>query len=116
MSVQITFVQDWDGQEVVAQAEIGETLVQVAGRAGVVIQQTCGGAPSCTDCRVKVLEGQNDGFEPLEFAEKNLMGNVYFLTHERLACQAVVRGSSKVIVYKRVRREKEKVVLKNKAK
>ena len=108
MSCTVTFICEAGGAPIVADAAPGETLVQVAYRAGVTIQQTCGGTPSCTDCRCVVREGIDDGFEPPEGAEKRLLGNVYFITHERLACQALVKGSSCVFVPDPSKRKKKK--------
>lgn len=78
-----------DGQ---IDAEAGESLVQVAYRKGILIPQTCGGTPSCTDCRVRVLEGLSTGLEPALGPESRLMGNVSHITLERLSCQAVLKG------------------------
>jgi ferredoxin len=100
MSLKISFVREADGSEVTVDADPGETIVQAAYRAGVLITQTCGGTPSCTDCRVIVKKGIEDGFEPPEGPEKRLMGNVYFITHERLACQTLLKNDSCVIVPK----------------
>jgi uncharacterized 2Fe-2S/4Fe-4S cluster protein (DUF4445 family) len=53
--------------------------------------------PSCTDCRVKVLEG----FEHLNgtaFEENNLMGTASHITKVRLSCQAKVTGDIRVEV------------------
>jgi ferredoxin len=80
------------------EANPGETLVQAAFRAGVVIQQTCGGTPSCTDCRVKILDNWENALEPPEGPEVRLTGNVYFITHERLSCQAIIKESCSVYV------------------
>lgn len=80
------------------EAEAGELLTQVAYRAGVVIQQTCGGTPSCTDCKVIVREGLETGFEAPVGAEMRLMGNVSHLTRERLSCQSIVKNASTVYV------------------
>lgn len=88
------------GETIKAEANSGETLTQVAYRAGVKIQQSCGGAPSCGDCVVVVREESSsaDPFEPMEQAEKALLGNVYFITKERLACQSRVKNDSTVKV------------------
>lgn len=80
------------------EATPGELLTQVAYRAGVVIQQTCGGSPSCTDCRVIVKSENADCFEEMQHEERSLLGNVYFITKERLACQAHVKSSCTVWV------------------
>ncbi len=80
------------------EAEAGETIVQAAFRAGVVIQQSCGGTPSCTDCRVKIVDNWENALEPPDGPELRLTGNVYFITKERLACQAVLKESCSVYV------------------
>jgi ferredoxin len=85
------------GSWIEAEAESNELLTQVAYRAGVTIQQTCGGSPSCTDCRIRVLEGL-DALSPQEGAEKRLMGNVFHITRERLSCQARVLADVRVEV------------------
>jgi len=79
-------------------AEAGDLITQVAYRAGVLIQQTCGGTPSCADCKIVVKEGGADAFEKPEGAELRLLGNVFFITHERLACQARVKQDATVFV------------------
>lgn len=83
----------------VADAEVGETITQVAYRAGVAIQQTCGGTPSCGDCVIKVDKATpDDAFAAMEHAEQALLGNVYFITRERLSCQTVIKNDSTVHV------------------
>jgi len=99
--------------EKVAEAEVGELLTQVAYRAGVLIQQTCGGTPSCTDCKVIVKNGVDTGFEAPLGPELRLMGNVYYITHERLACQAQVKGDSSVYVPLPPEKRAEKYFRKN---
>jgi ferredoxin len=94
----ITFLLE-SGETVVAKATPGETLSQVAYRAGVLIQQSCGGTPSCADCVVRVDPvSHHEAFEPMEHAELSLLGNVYFITKERLACQSIVKNDSTVHV------------------
>jgi len=80
------------------EAQAGETIVQAAFRAGVVIQQTCGGVPSCTDCRVKISENWQNAVENPEGSEVRLCGNTYFITKERLACQAIIKDSCSIYV------------------
>jgi ferredoxin len=87
-----------DTEEKSADCEAGELLTQVAYRAGVVIQQTCGGTPSCTDCKIVVREGMDTAFDPPLGAELRLLGNVYFITRERLACQSIVKNGGAVYV------------------
>lgn len=96
--MKISFLVEATGERVEAEAEAGEKLTQVAYRAGVLITQTCGGKAACTDCRVLVKEGVDDGFEPATGAEVRQLGNVFFITRERLACQSIVKGNSTVWV------------------
>ncbi len=107
--IEIEFICEKDPTPNKIEAEDGELLTQVAHRAGVVIQQTCGGTPSCTDCRIVVKNGVDSAFYPPQGPELRLMGNVYFITHERLACQSLVKESGTVWVPAPQRRE-EKIV------
>lgn len=106
MKLKVKFQCEGNSQIFETEAESGELLTQCAYRAGVTIQQTCGGTPSCTDCKIKVLEGQSNAFSPPEGPETRLLGNVYFITHERLACQAKVQGDCKIFVPRYERKEK----------
>lgn len=58
---------------------------------GYPITSTCGGCASCARCVVTILEGSNYLSEP-SFEEKQLLGNVFHITGERLACQTYVKG------------------------
>jgi 2Fe-2S ferredoxin len=81
----ITFV--FQGQEKSGEFDSTTSLLSAAQQLGVPIISTCGGQPSCTDCRVKVLEGIQHLCKP-EFEEINLMGSVSHITGIRLSCQA----------------------------
>jgi ferredoxin len=96
VSIKLSFIHH-DGSEKVADAEPGEKLTQVAYREGVYIKQSCGGTPSCTDCIVKIApETPDSALNEIEHAEKALLGNVYFITRERLACQCIVNEDATV--------------------
>ncbi|NCN27933.1 (2Fe-2S)-binding protein [bacterium] len=93
----ITFVNQDTKAESTLTAEKGELLTQVAHRAGIVIQQTCGGSPSCTDCKIKVISDNFlEAFEAPLGPELRLMGNIFHITRERLSCQAKVISSCKI--------------------
>ncbi len=97
--VVVSFVLE-DGTEHSIEVEVGTKLTQAAYAAGIQIQQTCGGTPSCTDCKVKVLkELQGGSLEEMQGPEKRLLGNVYHITKERLACQSVIRNFVTVKVF-----------------
>lgn len=74
--------------------------MQACYRSGLPLRTTCGGKASCTDCLVLVHEGRENGFERPEGAELRVLGNVFHITHERLACQAKIKGDSTVFVPK----------------
>ena len=94
----IRFLCEQDGREVVVEARPGEKLTQAAYRGDVVIQQTCAGKAACTDCKIVVKDGLSDGFEPVVGAELRQLGNVFYITRERLACQAIIKGDASVLV------------------
>ena len=72
---------------VVASARPGESLFEIGKRAGVRISTSCNGKASCGLCRVAIVDGES-GLSPLGPLEKRHLGNVYFITKQRLACQA----------------------------
>lgn len=111
MKRRVRFIEERGGRETVVEADPGERLTQVAHRGGIVIQQTCANKAACTDCRIIVKENVNDAFEAAVGAELRQLGNVYFITHERLACQAVIKGDSAVWVPdpEQIRKKKQKV-------
>lgn len=57
----------------------------------VYIRSSCGGNGSCSDCMIKVLSGE-DNLSPPPFEELQLLGNVFHITKERLACQLKISG------------------------
>ncbi|HEX4405848.1 MAG TPA: 2Fe-2S iron-sulfur cluster-binding protein [Polyangia bacterium] len=69
----------------------GESVFEIARRAGVGISTACVGKATCGLCRVKILDGEAH-LTPFNAAEKKHLGNVYFITKTRLACQARVSG------------------------
>jgi ferredoxin len=68
-----------------------ESLLAALREAGVYVKSSCGGHASCTDCIVKVLAGEEEVNAP-GFDELQLIGNVFHITKERLACQTKLTG------------------------
>lgn len=67
--------------------ELDETsLLESLRKKGVRIRSSCGGHATCSDCIVKVKSG-GKSLSEVNFEEKKLLGNVYYITKERLACQ-----------------------------
>ena len=70
-----------------SEANLRDVLI----KAGHPIKSTCGGCASCGTCVVVVLEG-GDNLSEVSFEEKQLLGNVFHITSERLSCQTKVLG------------------------
>lgn len=68
-----------------------ETLLEQLKKAGYPIKSSCGGCATCSDCIV-VVKGGEDHLTPPSFEELKLLGNVFHITKERLACQTRIKG------------------------
>src|SRR2546423_15653117 len=74
----------------------GESVFEVGRRNGVPISTSCAGAGTCGLCRVRGLDGE--GFlSPFGPLDRKHLGNVYFITKERLASQARVPGGDVIV-------------------
>jgi 2Fe-2S ferredoxin len=71
---------------VVAPGQPGESLFEIGRRSGVPISTSCNGKASCGLCRVVIVDGE-EGLSPMGSLEKRHLGNVYFITKQRLSCQ-----------------------------
>lgn len=65
----------------------GESIFEVAQRAGVPIPTACVAKATCGLCRVKILDGEKL-LSPQNADEKRHLGNTYFISKLRLSCQA----------------------------
>lgn len=74
-----------------------ESLLDCLRRNGVQIRSSCGGHASCKDCLIRV-EGGDKSISKVTFEEKKLLGNVFFITKERLACQTKVTDKDSVAI------------------
>jgi 2Fe-2S ferredoxin len=93
-----------------------KSLLQLATENGVKIKSICGGVASCSECRVRIIEGENSVPDPSK-AELNHIGTSYYLDGRRLSCQVRCFGSvtvdvseqlTKVDTQKKVRGFKQK--------
>ena len=75
----------------------GESVYEVAWRAGAALASACGAKATCGLCRVKIVAGEQL-LTPLTDHDKRHLGNVYFLTKVRLGCQARVSGEGDIVV------------------
>jgi ferredoxin, 2Fe-2S len=88
MSIEITVANT--GEKVSLEAE---NLLVALRKKGVRIRSSCGGHATCSDCIVKVKSGDKN-FSQVNFEEKKLLGNVYYITKERLACQLIMSSET----------------------
>ena len=58
----------------------------------IYIRSSCGGTGSCSECMIKIVSGE-DYLSPSPFEEIQLLGNVFHLTKERLACQLKITSN-----------------------
>lgn len=64
---------------------------------GYQITSTCGGCASCGLCVVAIKSG-DENLSEFTFEEKQILGNVFHITKERLSCQTFVNGNIEVDV------------------
>ncbi len=93
-----------------------KSLLRLAQENGVKIKSLCGGVASCSECRVRIVEGGDSVPEPNK-AELSMIGSSYYIDGRRLACQVRCFGSvtvdlteqvTKVDTQKKVRGFKQK--------
>lgn len=88
-----------------------ESVLELAKRSGVFIKSICGGVPSCSECRVKVVAGEHNIMPP-GFKEKSLIGSAYFIDHSRLSCQIRCMGDITVDVSEQIEKQNAQPVSK----
>jgi len=81
-----------------------ESVLELAKRTGVFIKSICGGLPSCSECRIKIVSGEHNIMPP-GFKEKSLIGSSYFIDHSRLSCQVKCMGDITVDVTEQIAKE-----------
>jgi len=74
----------------------GESVFAVARRHHIAVATSCGGQGTCGRCRIRIVSGGAAIAAPREVDSRHL-GNVYFITHIRLACQCFV-GEEDLVV------------------
>lgn len=94
--------------------EIGEnkSLLSALREQDVYIKSSCDGHATCTDCVVKIVSGE-DYISPPPFSELKLLGNVFHITKERLACQVMLDGDVTIDITKHDK-ARDEISLKNK--
>jgi len=86
-------------KDVVVEVEEGQNLLMALRENDTYIKSSCGGHASCSDCIIKIVSGE-DNLTPPPFEELKLLGNVFHITKERLACQTMVCGDVTIDISK----------------
>jgi ferredoxin len=76
-----------------------ENLLEALKRKKVYIKSSCGGHASCSDCLIKIKDGA-ENLNEATFEEGQLLGNVFHITKERLACQTKITGDISIDISK----------------
>lgn len=83
----------------VVEVEEGQNLLMALRENDTYIKSSCGGHATCSDCIIKIVSGE-DNLTPPPFEELKLLGNVFHITKERLACQTMVCGDVTIDISK----------------
>ncbi len=78
-------------QNVEFEIKPGQSVMHLAEDNGIYVKSVCRGVPSCAECRVKIVEGENNVFPPAG-EELSLIGSGWFIDRRRLACQLQCLG------------------------
>ncbi len=92
----ITFLASDPRDNITVEAEIGDTILDVAFDHDIDLEHNCGGSCACTTCHVIVKEGM-DNLSEMEEEEEDRLDTAEGLTlTSRLACQAEIQGDCAV--------------------
>jgi len=88
----------------IIKVDSSKSLLEALKEEEVHIKSSCGGFASCSDCIIKVNFGIKNLSGPT-FEEKQLLGNVSFITKERLSCQSYVKGNIEIDISKHLSKD-----------
>ena len=72
-----------------------QSVLELSQEKKIPIRFSCNGVPSCAECRIRIVEGE-ENVNPPSKKEVELIGNVSFVDSRRLACQLFCFGDVKV--------------------
>jgi uncharacterized 2Fe-2S/4Fe-4S cluster protein (DUF4445 family) len=101
-SVKVTFQPEGKNVYVLK----GTKVLEAAGRAGIIIESSCGGKGICSKCRVEITEGE---LEPAP-AERELINTEVLSKEARLACQSKIYSSCVINIPKESRRSVQHIL------
>lgn len=83
-----------------------QSVLEVALANQIPIRTLCKGVPACSECRVRITEGENLVLPPNK-AELNLIGSGYFVDQRRLSCQLHCFGNVTIDVSEQLAKANE---------
>ncbi|MFM6928516.1 MAG: 2Fe-2S iron-sulfur cluster-binding protein [Bdellovibrio sp.] len=90
-------------QNIEVEGSPNKSLLQIATENQLEIRSICKGVPSCAECRVRIVEGDNNVLPPGK-AELGLIGTSYFIDNRRLSCQVRCFGDVTIDLTEQVER------------
>lgn len=93
-------------QNTIIKSENGANLRTTLIDNGFAIKSPCGGSSNCGECKVTIKSGF-ESLSDVSFEEKQILGNVFHITSERLSCQTNVMGDIRIDITDHI----EKVVV-----
>jgi len=87
------------GTDKMIEVDPDQNLLSVLRDEKIYVKSSCGGYASCGDCLIKVTSGADNMNAP-SFEEKQLLGNVFHITKERLSCQSKITGPVEIDISK----------------
>jgi ferredoxin, 2Fe-2S len=92
-----------EGQELEIKPD--QSVMELAHENGIFIKSVCNGLPSCAECRLKLVDGEQNVSAP-SAKELNLIGTGYFIDQRRLSCQLRCFGDLVVDISEQVEKQK----------
>ncbi len=71
--------------------EEDKNLLSVLKENNIFVKNSCGGCASCSHCII-VIDSGEDNLNDVSFEEKQILGNTFHITKERLSCQTTMSG------------------------
>lgn len=91
-------------QNIEVEVTPNKSLLQIATENHIEIKSICKGVPSCAECRIRVVEGENNVLPPTK-AELNLIGTNWKIDGRRLSCQLRCYGDVTIDMTEQLERQ-----------
>lgn len=91
-------------QNVELEIKPNQSVMDLAHKNGIFIKTICNGVASCSECRVKITEGEYNVLPPAA-KELLLIGSGYFIDQRRLSCQLTCFGDVAVDLTEQIQKQ-----------